>query len=401
MNNHKTDSLKLKVVFRRMLGWLPLMAVMLSASPAAAQDVAMDKLENALLAEDWQEVADLLDGVTADVKKSPNPVLRLIKGHAQLVMNKNNDSVNLFLSVTTPNDLEKCRQWADDLLNHNGENAIAYYFLGDVESRLHNYEQAIRLFTMGLNKRNGHVLLHNARGVALAHVTDPKNATAVRLARGEFEAATSDPSVQLADAYANLGAYRIQRKDGADTALAAFNKALEISPDYALALHGRGCIRIIQRQMKEAKLDLEAARQNAKGAIGLLSHDLLNAAVMVGGIDEDGKKVLRLALKKEGVGATTTWDIQTLDDDNRSIGTITVQGNFGAGLDFPTTGNAFADQLLNNLAPEMSFDGGGILTTFERGVIDEGEWPFAPLYGLTLNTTTKDAIHFLDTKEKE
>lgn len=401
MSSRRTGLLNVKTVVRWMFAVALPTAILLSAFPAFAQDVAMDKLEEALLAENWPDAAKLLDGVTDDVEKSPNPVLRIIQGHVKLVQNQNNESVCLFLSVTTPEDLEKCRGWAEGFLSRNGESPIAYYFRGDIESRLHNYPQAIRLFTAGLKKREGHVLLHNARGVALAHLTDPKYAKAVRLARAEFQVATSDPSLQLADAYANLGAYRIQRKDGADRAIEAFDKALEISPDFALALHGRGCVRIIQKQMKQAEKDLEAARKNAESAIGLLSHDLLNAAVTVGGVDEGDKRVLRVALKKEGVGATTTWDIQTLDDGNRSIGSITVQGDFGAGLDFPSTGNPWADKLLDNLAPEAGFDGGGILTTFERGVIDEGEWPFTQLYGLTFDATAKDAISFVDTSTKE
>ncbi|MFH1921782.1 MAG: hypothetical protein ABIP48_18105 [Planctomycetota bacterium] len=311
MSDCRTDLLNLKAVVRWMLAVVLPAAVVLSAIPVFAQDVAMDKLEEALLAENWPEASKLLDGVSADVKKSPNRVLRLIQGHVELVQNHNNESVCLFLSVTTPEDLEKCRQWAEELLKRNGDSAIAYYFRGDVESRLHNYEQAIALFTKGLEKRKGHVLLHNARGVAFAHSDTPKQ---VRLARVDFQAATSDPNVPLADAHANLGAFRIQRKDGADRAIEAFNKALEISPDFALALHGRGCIRIIQKQMKEAQRDLEAARENAGCAIGLLTRDLLNAAVSVGGVDVNGKKVLQIALNEKGVGATVVYDHQDFAD---------------------------------------------------------------------------------------
>ena len=360
-------------------------SVVLSAVPALAQDVAMDQLEKVLLTEKWEVASTLLEGVTADPQQSPNPVLRLIKGHVQLVQNNNNDSVCLFLSVTVPEDLKKCRQWSVAFLDGNSSSAIAYYFRGDVESRLHNYDEAIEFFTSGLKKAEGHVLLRNARGVASAHTG---NAGQIRRARADLRAATSDPKIQLADAYANLGAYRIQRKDGVDQAVEAFNKAIDISPDFALALHGRGCMRIIQKRLKDAEKDLEDARKNGKCAIGLLTGDLLNAAVKVGGVDENGKKVLRLALTRDGVGTEFTLEAQTFDNGFQVgvAGEIDVFGN---------TGNEGFDNFMN------IFNYGGVLTTFEQSVIDEGEWPFTQLYGLTFDATAKDAVRRADTMAEE
>jgi tetratricopeptide (TPR) repeat protein len=302
-HDHWTELLKSKTAARWKRSVIFLAAVVLSVIPAFAQDVAMDKLEEALLAENWPETSKLLDGVSDDVKKSPNPVLRLIKGHVLLVQNQNNESVCLFLSVTTPEDLQKCRQWAHGFLDRNGDSAIAYYFRGDVASRLHAFDQAIKLFTTGLAKHEGHVLTHNARGVALAHSDDPKQ---VRLARVDFAVATSDPSFPLADAHTNIGQFRIQRKDGAKGALRAFSEALRISPEFALALHGRGCVQMVLGEHEKASVDLKAAHENAGCAKAMLSGNLIEIEAFIGGMSK-GELLKKLSSKELATSLETAY----------------------------------------------------------------------------------------------
>jgi len=276
--------------------------VALVPSLCNAQVVAMDQVEKAVLAEDWEGAAQLLEGVSSDVAKSPDPVPRLVKGHVCLRLNRNNESVCLFLSVVTPEDLEACRLWAEKLVAGNENSAIARYFLGDVQSRLHKYPEAIATFTKGLQLKEGHPLIHNARGVAYAH-----NGQLAR-ARVDFAEATNNPHVHLADAYANLGAFRIQRKDGAEAALEALNAALRVSPDFALALHERGCVRVVLKQTEDASKDFARALENAGCAAGMLSDDLLNCLAFTGTAPANRETIVR-AIRENKLGTTFKTDL--------------------------------------------------------------------------------------------
>jgi len=222
---------------------------------ASAQSVSMKVVEKAILKEDWKQVAKLLESVSDDVKGSPDPVLRLIKGHASLALNRNNESLCLLLSVTVPDDLEKCRDWAKRFAARNSRDAIAHYFQGDAAARLHKWTQAITHYGYALELNDAHGLVYNARGVARASDGD------YRGARVDFTDAVAYSDGRLADAHANIGALCLQRKDGAKGGLRAFDVALKLSPDFALALHGRGCVKTSLGCVDEAKVDLRKAEE--------------------------------------------------------------------------------------------------------------------------------------------
>jgi tetratricopeptide (TPR) repeat protein len=206
------------------------------------------------LRENWEPVVRLLKPVTV---QTPDAVYRLIKAHACLAVNENNEAVCLFLSVS-----EKDRQrWYEWVNGANGiagfvarypKNSIAYYYSGDAHARLKqwdkaltNYEEALRL-AGSIQK----ALVYNARGVVYAHMEN------FAQARIDFDSATTTNS-ELADAWANIGSLRIHIKEGAEGALKAFDKALKSSPNFALALHQRGCIKLILN--KDASEDWKRA----------------------------------------------------------------------------------------------------------------------------------------------
>src|SRR5207244_3770458 len=66
-----------------------------------------DQVEASLLAEDWPRVSDLIAEFTSQMPA----VQRLILGHACLALNRNNESVTLFLESDAPADRQAWERW--------------------------------------------------------------------------------------------------------------------------------------------------------------------------------------------------------------------------------------------------------------------------------------------------
>lgn len=249
-----------------------LITALLTALPAtaAAQTVSIKAVEAAVLQEQWEQVAKLLESVSDDVKKSPNPVLRLIKGHACLALNRNNESLCLFLSVTGPDDLEKCRVWAERLAARNSKDAIAHYFKGDMLARLERWDEAIAAFDHELTSHPHHAMLLNARGTAYCAV-------------GRWDDALVDLTMstlvdpRFADAHASLGAMWIQRRSGPGGAMASFLQALRLSSQFALADNGKGCAEFARGEWESANQSFAKGAKNLEGVSNwrqIISHNL-------------------------------------------------------------------------------------------------------------------------------
>lgn len=225
---------------------LALIVIILAASPGYTAEPIVSVLpaavEKAVLAEDWAGVAKLIGDVKPD---APAP-LRLILGHACLALNRNNDSLCLFLGATGPDDLAAWQTYARDFKKRNPQSPIADYLVGDSLARLEKYDDAIATFDAGLKVKLGHPLLLNAKGVCLA------KAGKVRESRAAFDAAIGSSEGGLADSYSNLGCYWIQRSEGAEAAACAFTNAIILSTSHSLAAHGLMCIRLIQGRQEEA-----------------------------------------------------------------------------------------------------------------------------------------------------
>jgi len=260
-------------------------------------------VEQALLAEDWRQVADLLAGVTP---KTPSPVLRLLKGHACLAVNRNNESLCLFLSIAADDERQQWLQWADAFAQKNSQKPAAHYFRGDARARCGNLTDAQTSFTQGLQINPDHPLLLNGRGVVLAL---NKKWTE---AKSDLTKAGGNPKMPLADVYVNLGGMFIHRKDGAKGAVRAFDQALKISPEYCLALLGRGCVELVLNQMSEAEKDLKKAQELAGCAKPLVDDTALDIFERMTGM----KKSDLLAMS-QGNKAGTVFDVK-FEDAKRS-----------------------------------------------------------------------------------
>ncbi len=186
-------------------------------------------IENALLNQDWEKVNRLIE---SEYKDSIPPVLRMIKGHATLALNKNNESAELFKDSGSIDDYSGWLSWSTNLFQKRSDSPVAALFKGDALARMNKHNEAIKVFTTGLQKNPGHALILNARAVSYTSLQKWNEAIL-----DIYSATKSDPS--LADIHSNKGALNIRRSLGAPGALRGFNKALDISPNHVLARIGK------------------------------------------------------------------------------------------------------------------------------------------------------------------
>jgi tetratricopeptide (TPR) repeat protein len=228
-----------------------------SSSMTEQEKTAAEQLmTKAALAENWGKIIDVL----AKVRDANLPVeYRIIRAHAFLATNGNNESFRLFSISSSEADLLQWKNWSQDLLRDHPKAVIAHYFWGDALARLGDWKGAIGAYSEMLDgkKHVKHPLLFNARGVAFARDNEPGKA------RVDFEEAVKFSKGKLADAYANIGVLRIQEKNGAEAAKEAFNKAIEITPTFALAFHERACIRMVLAELAGVCDDFKTAEEYA------------------------------------------------------------------------------------------------------------------------------------------
>ena len=251
----------------------------------------------ALLAENWGIVAEGLLG-SVDTQTA-SPVHRLLKGHACLALNRNNESLCLFLSVTSDDNVNEWEEWTQAFAKKNPESAIACYFRGDALARLKHWEAATKAFKDGIKSQPKHSLLLNARGVVYAVIDS------LELAVTDFDsAATANPS--LADAFANLGTRRLQKKGGAKGALKWFDSALNLSPDFYMALRGRACALFARGKEKKAQQAFGELVGKVDCVSQLTRDDL--ASILNHQCGDEGIMLAELRPEQVGTRLDTRWN---------------------------------------------------------------------------------------------
>lgn len=222
---------------KRSLAALALMGAVVMLHAQSEEQVSPE-LEQALLQENWMQVASLLDSVDT---QTPSPVLRMLKGHACLALNRNNESLCLFAhafsqdSVIRDKDFKAWNDWAQVFCRHNSGNPVSFFLRGDSEARLKKFSDAVASFTTGLSMGTEKFYLLNARATAFAAIADWDAAVI------DLDSAL-EIQKQIADLYCSRGAIDIFLRTPSGVAEKMFNRALEISPDCPLAANGLGCI---------------------------------------------------------------------------------------------------------------------------------------------------------------
>jgi tetratricopeptide (TPR) repeat protein len=227
------------------------------AEPTTSIDEA---LVRAVLSGDWNRVAD--SHLAYVNTETPSPVLRLIKAHACLALNRNDESACLFAASLSHEDLKTWNEWAEGFLRNHPNSQTASYFRGDASARRGEWVQASASFARALEAREDHTraMVLNARALVSA-------------AQRRFDPALVDLSKaivlrpDLADAHANLGFLAILQKEGAKGALRDFDMAISVSPDFSLARYGKGCIHMILGELSpaETEFDLSLMKPNCLG----------------------------------------------------------------------------------------------------------------------------------------
>lgn len=208
------------------------------------------KMEKSLLAEDWKYV---IDNYSSSEELNSSPILRAIKGHACLALNRNNESLLLFLSITHDSATTAWNIWSQKFLERNSTSPIAHYFRGDALARRGEFDLAVQSFTQALKYKTNFALALNARGVVYSSLKEWNKAY------NDLEEACKIDTT-FAEAFGSHGTLLVIKKASAsDDTYDFFNKALAISPQFALALNGRGCAAYGRIKWEEANRDFAAA----------------------------------------------------------------------------------------------------------------------------------------------
>ena len=233
------------------IGSVVLRPIVLNASTAEQID---EQLKKAVLAEKWIEVTVLLDSVNAHTQSQ---VLRMIKGHACLALNRNNESHRLFLSVSSSEEIKRWEAWAKNFVRENPGDVVSYCFLGDAYARYGSYNDALVAYNKALEHKKDLPLVLNARGVLYTCIGESDKAII------DFCKITQS-NLPLADAYVNLGVTLVQKKTATLAVAELFKKAMCLSPDFAVALNNLACTEFALGHWKQVIDHLETARAKAQ-----------------------------------------------------------------------------------------------------------------------------------------
>ena len=185
------------------------------------------KVLSALAEGEWERaLADCPAGVS-------NPaVVRAIVGHCLLFLNRNDDSLRMFLSLCEGVGRAEWAEWTKAFANRFPSSETAAYLRGDALARSADWTNAIAEYGRALALRPAFAMALNARGIARLKVGDED-------AIDDFEGACA-ARPDFADAQASLGVLRL-RQGAVDSARACFTNALRLSQGFALAVNGEAC----------------------------------------------------------------------------------------------------------------------------------------------------------------
>jgi tetratricopeptide (TPR) repeat protein len=274
---------------------IPLLAVLLF--PFMPLNLGAESaLEAVVLKGNWQEVITTLE---KDDQKVSDPVARLLMGHAYLATDKNNESLLLFLSARQDQDLVRWSDWTKKLLHTSPENPIALYLAADAEARQGHLHAADTLLSRA--STNKVALILNARGN-------------VRTLMKRWDEALMDLTAatrlapKLADAQANLGNYWVM-KETADGAIQAFDQAIAINANFALAYNGRGCAYFGKGEFDKAMADLDKAFASSPVLMPALS----NQGIVLAAIAAKASQATAQTGTKPGTTLLTKSELTGLD----------------------------------------------------------------------------------------
>lgn len=223
---------------------LAVLAIVVATSVTYAEESASlisPEVEKAALAQEWEQVAMLSKDLSPN---SGSAVQRLLMGHAYLARNRNNESFRLF-AAATPADLEDWERWSGDLAKRYPRNSSAHFFHADALARLDKYDEALVAFSRSLKFGDQNPYALHGRGVLRAQMGDYGDA-------GKDLAAAQSAAPSVAEFHNSRGMLRIAQRQGRIEKLKRrFERATELSEDFALAFHALGCLELLRNPQSE------------------------------------------------------------------------------------------------------------------------------------------------------
>jgi tetratricopeptide (TPR) repeat protein len=229
---------------------LPLFIWLLAtlANPSLAE--VQTAVEEAAVAQKWDEVYKLLG---QDAANLTNPCERILAAQSYLAKNRCDEAFRFF-ALLTEQDIKAWNTWTAAMtMKHTGTSG-AHFLRGDSLARAGKWQEALEAFNQALKSDARLPLALNARGI-------------VNAALQQWDAAiddfTSSSAINpgLADSAANLGTLFIQKGDGAEGSLEAFERARKLCPDSAIIVNGQACAWIALGKLEDAENALNKAEQ--------------------------------------------------------------------------------------------------------------------------------------------
>jgi len=206
-------------------------------------------IETALETNDWA----VLKGILNQVRPQNIPVCdldspyRFLYGHVALATGENSIAVEHFYCDSDSNDSTTLNQWytwTKALAERRSDLASSHYFYGDALARMGNLmgnlAKAKEEFDTSLGIAPDHFLALNARGVVKWLIFEADSS------KEEYELEAVDDFIQatrispdFADAWANRGLVGLRDETELSKSIEKFEKALELDPDYWLALNSK------------------------------------------------------------------------------------------------------------------------------------------------------------------
>jgi hypothetical protein len=196
--------------------------------------------------------------MTNNLPENPSAtVLRFIKGHACLALNRNDESLALFASCLQEKDKRDWLAWADSFAGRHSDSAVAQYFEGDAHARLGEWAKAEAALKHALTLKTNFFLAWNARGV-VAHAVG--NTLTARVYFNRSTTAKED----FVDGYLSQGTLEVYRNStNANPMFEAAKKCSGANTPASLIKMGLGCVRYGAEDYNEALHYFSALSTNA------------------------------------------------------------------------------------------------------------------------------------------
>lgn len=291
------------------IGYIPLMPVSF-CEPSGKLQVE-EQIKNTILAKDWKENWDTIAKLCGSNEQlTSSPILRAIKGHACLALNRNDESLYLFASISRKEDCQKWKEWANEFAKN--DNYVAYYFKGDALARFNDWETALDAFNKALSLKTDWHLALNARGIVYHAFGN------ISSARGDFKKATESRE-DFIDAYLSCGTLNVYQcntstEDNFNTA----KKHVKSGTPPFLVTNGFGCALCGKGQYEKAIEYFNSIPKNSVisplvqrnilaakiGQMGKIIEDASDAGMAIKSFElsgsEDGSGIMYIDILEDG-----------------------------------------------------------------------------------------------------